>query len=410
MDFTRRQAVLCLALALLGAVGQVLGVAPDEVTITSSDTPHTYAVVADAQAAPSTRGVVMVGGSDGSNIRLIATDSSGRAKIDVFDGSGNAITSTSGAMDLNLKTSSITLPVNITSQSLAAVAISRTNTANAANNVIFIQESDGTSALTNTSGARDINIKSQSITVNVSSSTHDGSGNPITSTSSALDINIKSLTNAALPVSATSAANSVSNPLFFKPTDGTNAAAVAAGSAAPTGLVLVGGTDGTNGRQMSVSTSGHPKADTFDGSGNAITSTANPTGVRGLDVTVQTFVSNAANQIFQSGTLTSSATTANQTVVTYTVPAGFSFSLVAWSLYNTSGNNVTISPGRLRVAGSDIVAFASIGSFPHWAPPALGAPGVHIAASSQVITLTVTPSAATSTNWSGFITGYLIAN
>jgi hypothetical protein len=44
-----------------------------------------------------------VAGSDGTDLRTLATDASGRQKVLLYDASGNAITSTSSALDDNLK-------------------------------------------------------------------------------------------------------------------------------------------------------------------------------------------------------------------------------------------------------------------------------------------------------------------
>lgn len=52
-------------------------------------------------AAPAT--ALLAAGSDGTNLRALATDASGRQKVLLFDGSGNAITSTSSALDENFK-------------------------------------------------------------------------------------------------------------------------------------------------------------------------------------------------------------------------------------------------------------------------------------------------------------------
>lgn len=309
------------ALILLGVLGlPAYAVAPQDVDIVTTDSAHAR-VAGTRGSAPASRGVIRMGGFDGTNDQDVSVDTSGRIRVLL----------------------------------------------------------------------------------------HDGSSNSISSTSNALDINIKSQTN-AVKVSKSTADNAVNNALFVQPSDGTNAAAGAVGSAVPAGAVMSGGTDGTNTRQMAVSTTGHPKTDTFDGSGNAITSTVAPTGVRGLDVAIQTFVAPVADHILVGTTLNTTTTNANQVIATYTVPAGKSFALISWSLANTSGNAVDANPARLRVAGTDIAVYATTANPRVWLPPALGCPGVNIASSGQVVTLTITPSAATSTNWWGMLVGYLRTN
>lgn len=46
---------------------------------------------------------ILAGGSDGTNLRALALDTSGRQKVLLFDAAGNAITSTSSALDENFK-------------------------------------------------------------------------------------------------------------------------------------------------------------------------------------------------------------------------------------------------------------------------------------------------------------------
>lgn len=64
-------------------------------------------------AAPAK--AIETAGTDGTNLRTILTDTTGRQKVLLYDAAGNAITSTASALDVNLKTSSITLPISAAS-------------------------------------------------------------------------------------------------------------------------------------------------------------------------------------------------------------------------------------------------------------------------------------------------------
>lgn len=391
---------------------------------------------------PVDQGGLIVAGSDGTNVRIFKTDSTGRldiattggitADVNVHDANANPVTSTASALDVNLKSVTGTnVPISIAAQSLAAVAVSRTAAANSVLNPLFTQLSDGLTPFGTTGNPIFINTK-------------DGSGNAITSTASALDINIKTSsinvpisiaaqTLTAVQVSPTSAANTLANPFFNRLTDGTNAAVVTDAVATPVarGVLMVAGNDGTNIRMLSVSSVGHPKSDTHDGSGNAITSklvgsdrslavatadgfgnlstsVAGGSSSRLTDVIVRDIYGLIANHVSTTGTLTTTATTANQVVVTYTVPGGKDFLYCGHNLGKDQAvNAIDFAPARLRVGGTQIMAYSSAGSTDRcWAPPSPAMP-IKIATAGQVVEIVITPSGSTSTVWRGVLLGIL---
>lgn len=417
----------------------------------SSLTATNPSVGATAAAVPAS--ATQVGGTDGTLLRALATDTSGRLKTLSLDGSGTALTSTGAALDVNLKTSSITVAVDVTAQTLTALKVSATSAANTLANPIFnrLSDADGNSVLVRkntapaaTQGAlpsgvfdgtnmqllagdpsgivsmklKDGDNNNVAIRAGTALNTNqggmfvagtDGTNSRIMAVSTAglVRVELATQTLTAVSVSKNASANAVNNAIFVQPSDGTNSATGTAGSAAPTGMVMTGGTDGTNARTLAVSTTGHPKSDTFDGSGTAITSLTGPTGVQGLDVAVRTFVAIPGDHVYTTNSVTTTATTANQTVLSYTVPAGKDFFLVGFSLEKSvSSGTVEMQPARLRVAGTDIAVKTTEAAPRSWQRD-IGFPGVKVATAAQVITMTVTPSGAGSNTWFGTLVGYL---
>src|SRR5579863_799042 len=129
--------------------------------------------------------------------------------INIHDGSGNTLTSTSGALDVNLKTSAATVTVaQPTGTNLHTVLDSGTLTS-ITNPVTVVQP---------TASSLNATVRNQ-----------DGAGNSLTSTGNALDSNLKTIGGTAVQTgTGTSGAGiprvTVSNDSKIQPWDGTNSA------------------------------------------------------------------------------------------------------------------------------------------------------------------------------------------
>ena len=154
-------------------------------------------VIADSGSTTVVTGNVTVVQTTGSNLHVNidnfpatqAVTQSGIWSTRTQDGSGNAITSTSNALDINLKTSSITLPVSAVSLPLPTGAATSANQTNASQKTQIV----------------------------------DGSGNVIASTSNSLNVNV---TNTE-PISGTVTSNqgtpnTLANAWPVELSDGTN--------------------------------------------------------------------------------------------------------------------------------------------------------------------------------------------
>lgn len=381
--------------------------------------------------------------------------------VNVKDGSGAALTSTSSALDINIKSVTGTnLPISIAAQSLAAVAISKNNTANAVGNAVFVQFSDGSAALGTTGNPIFVNNK-------------DGAGNALTSTSGKLDVGLTGANTVKLTDSAGTAitlsggnlktslfdasgnvaiatkgsafpgtagvvivggsdgTNTQAMTLVLKDTafpsstyalmvggsDGTNTRLLSTpldAAANPSNLrgLMISGTDGTNTRVLRTNTSGQAISEShnYDGAGNSITSTTGPTGVRGLDVSIQTLIANPADHVFVFGTVTTTVTGTKSTIVSYTVPAGKDFLFLC--LQSSKNNSTAVGAvdfsldinGSAKVKQMVEVPSNSVNTvfwtfevpFP-----------VKIATAGDVITVAVIPNANISSIWSATLAGYL---
>jgi hypothetical protein len=114
-------APLQVSLANTAANATAVKVDGSAVTQPVSEATLDAAIAATGAVIPAK--TVQVGGSDGTDIRTLATDASGRQKVLLYDAAGNALTSTSSALDVNLKTSSITLAENLTQLAGTAVDV-----------------------------------------------------------------------------------------------------------------------------------------------------------------------------------------------------------------------------------------------------------------------------------------------
>lgn len=113
-----------------------------------------------------------------------------------------------------------------------------------------------------------------------------------------------------------------------------------------------------------------------------------------------------------SGTLASSANTADQVIATYTVPTGKTFFLgtllanVRLTTFATTATNFgTIS---LMVNGSKIVTFTVVAGPGVLNSPLFLEPGWALTfAAGDVIKIVCTPSAATAMTWDGSLIGFI---
>lgn len=127
------------------------------------------------------------------------------------------------------------------------------------------------------------------------------------------------------------------------------------------------------------------------------------------DVSITDIYGDVSNQIFQPGTLTTTATTADQVIVTYTVPAGNHFLLAGLFVGKSVATNTEATPFKLRVNGTAKIIYASDGTGTRFWNPVLNSFPIKIATAGDVVTITVTPSNGTSTTWNGTMFGYLRA-
>lgn len=190
--------------------------------------------------------------------------------------------------------------------------------------------------------------------------------------------------------SAGSTLLSSTNSLLTTVRDGSGAYAVvldAAAQPASRAVVMVGGTDGANIRMLKTDTAGN------------------------LGVVQRAYpVIDTTGDIVLYGTLTTSATTANQVVVTHTVTAGKTFYLCGFSL-----NKVASAAGAISAAGGRMALQANGADIDQSAAPASATAVIDwvrqysvafpIATAGQVVRLVVTPSANTSTVWAGRLIG-----
>lgn len=218
------------------------------------DSSGNAAILTDNQVSPGSYGVVVVGGNDGSNIRDIAVDSSGRLKVDLFDNAGSALNSTSNALNTSLRdgsgntvsSTSNALDINVKSQT-NAIKVSKSTADNAAANPIFVELSDGAAAF-GTSG----NPLFFTLTGTNSVRIQDSSGNTLNSTSGSLNVSLRDSAGTAITLSG----GNLKSSLFDA---SGNAAILPDNSASPGsyGVVVVGGNDGSNIRDIAVDSTGH---------------------------------------------------------------------------------------------------------------------------------------------------------
>lgn len=217
---------------------------------------------------------------------------------------------------------------------------------------------------------------------------------------------------------------STQNVTIFDDT-GVASAVHADGAALPVSrsVVVLGGSDGTNIRATKVGSDGGlvlssttvSAVRVHDGGGNAITSTSLFTGsVRALDVSIKEFpTADPANTVAVWGEITTTATTADQIITSYTVPAGKTFYLASFFISRITDNSIGAIPASLvvftapsttsikrklglRSTSSGNVIWESI--FPT---------AIQIANAGDVIRIRVTPTGTTSTLWGASLTGYL---
>lgn len=328
-----------------GSVGKVLAVASDgKPKVLLYDAAGNVALVEKGTAPASNQGVMPAGVFDSTNMQVMAGSTAGHPKVNAHDGSGNALTSAA-----------------LGSHRAAAAAIYDT-----AGNILTVV--DG-AAIGGTQGGvlsmgRDGSGNAQQVAVSTGghplSDTHDGSGNAITSKLVGSD---RSLAVAAADGSG-NLLDSVLNTL----------------------------------RALCVALR--------DGTGNAITSSAGGASSRLLDVSVRDFLGPVANQASTFGSRTTTATTADQVVVSITVPTGKDFFYCGHSLSKNAATVIDMNPARLRVGSNAWMNRFTTGLNDRFWEPNPPAHPVKIATAGDVVTLTVTPSGGTSTAWRGVIWGF----
>lgn len=200
-------------------------------------------------------------------------------------------------------------------------------------------------------------------------------------------------------------------------------------------LTMIGGTDGTAVQAVAVDVSGRQKVTLYDVSGDTLdlkentVVPANQGGamVSGWDGTNSHFLKtdNAGQlitapavtapntNVYTYSELTTTAVTANQVILTYTVPANVTFYLVGYSMTRVDLTS-TSCPAPFRLVANSIVLkrFAvdwnggnGFGNYMIWSEnypyP------FPVATAGQVIQITVTPSDVTSTTWGASILGII---
>lgn len=182
-----------------------------------------------------------------------------------------------------------------------------------------------------------------------------------------------------IKVSKTTADNAVNNAIFVQPSDGTNAF-------------------GVTGNPFFVNTK--------DGSGNALTSIAGGASSRLLDVIIRDFICLSSDHVLQTNSLTTTTTTADQIITTYTVPTGKEFLLTGMHIGRIVETAVDAAPYRLRVNGVTKLAQATAATGNRAWALNMSFP-IKLGTADDVITITVTPAGVGSTTWNGAFWGYL---
>jgi hypothetical protein len=206
-----------------------------------------------------------------------------------------------------------------------------------------------------------------------------------------------------------------------------NPAVVVPGAALPgarSGVIILG-SDGTNVREFATDSTGRIKV-VIDAAGvnqdvnlhdafeNGITSTSLFAGaVRALDVSVKEFpTSDPANTVQVWGEITTSATTADQIIASYTVPSGKDFYLASFFITRITDNSVGAIPASLAVFTSPTTAIirklglrSTASGNVIW--ESILPTAIKIATAADVIRLRVTPTGSTNTLWGAALTGYL---
>jgi hypothetical protein len=187
-------------------------------------------------------------------------------------------------------------------------------------------------------------------------------------------------------------------------------------------IVVLGGSDGSNLRALKVGSDGGLVMSTAtassvrikDGAGNDLTSSDLSGGVRALDVSVKEQpVADPANTVITQGEITTTATTADQIIVSYTVPAGKSFYLASFFISRITDNSVGAIPASLAVftSPSTTVVRRRLGlrstASGNVIWESIFPTAVQIALAGDVVRVRVTPTGTTSTVWFASITGYL---
>lgn len=116
--------------------------------------------------------------------------------------------------------------------------------------------------------------------------------------------------------------------------------------------------------------------------------------------------------VFVYTELTTTTTTANQVVATYTVPANKSFYLISYCWTKITNPGAYPNPFSLQANGVNIrrtsVENTTAAGYGNWFIWAETFPfPIYVAAAAQVVRVTVTPSSTTSTIWGGSIMGVL---
>lgn len=357
-------------------------------TVVTAGTITIAAGTVSISAGSSNIGTVTVSGTANVNIAqvngaTVASAASGIQKVGVTDGSGNAVTSTSSALDVNIKSVSVVQSVN-GSVSITAGTVS-VNALPAGSNTI------GTVTVSGTANVNVTQINGTTISTAAAgiqkTGLADGSGNAITSTASALDVNIKS-TSVPQPVSGSVSITAGTVSINAIPS-GSNAI----------GTVTVSGTANVNlaqvnGVTVATAAAGIQKAGLTDGTGNAITSTSSALDVNIKSVSVVQSVNGSVS--ITAGTVSINAIPAGSnnvgTVTVNVINAGSNnIGSVSIAAYPVTAASVNIT----QILGSGIVTGGVTGS------QAVGGPtasGVTLAANPQTaggLAKTTNPTAVT---------------
>lgn len=116
------------------------------------------------------------------------------------------------------------------------------------------------------------------------------------------------------------------------------------------------------------------------------------------------------NQVWVEADLTSSATTKEQIVVSYTVPDSYDFYILTHSLARITDNGMEAVPAALEVvvSGTTIIKIEhNVGVTGDTQWESVYTLPLKLATARNVVKLVVTPSGLLSTVWSGRITGFL---